>query len=203
MLGIRNTVVHPGFMLDISKEEWFEKNRDFYKKLFPAMEEHGVNVLVENSTAANLGPRYWVNSGKDMVAFLRFVDHPLLHACWDTGHANCEGSQYDDIMTLGKELYAIHYNDNHGQKDEHLIPYMGTLNHDEVINALIDVGFDGYFTLECSSSLVRQKHWLGKRRVFEKDTRLAETQLFMQEHLEALMYDISKYILTSYGLFEE
>ena len=25
LLGIKNTVVHPGFMLDISKEEWFEK----------------------------------------------------------------------------------------------------------------------------------------------------------------------------------
>lgn len=203
LLGIKNTVVHPGFMLDISKEEWFEKNRDFYKKLFPAMEKHGVNVLTENSTAANMGSRYFANSGKDMLEFLRFVDHPLLHACWDTGHANCEGSQYDDIITLGKELYAIHYNDNHGQKDEHLIPYLGTLNHDEVINGLIDVGYEGYFTLECSSSLVSKKHWLGKRRVFERDTRLAETQLFMQEHLEALMYDISKYILTAYDLFEE
>ena len=60
----------------------------------------------------------------------------MLHACWDTGHANCEGSQYDDIITLGKELFAIHYNDNHGAKDEHLIPFLGTLNHDEIINAL-------------------------------------------------------------------
>jgi hypothetical protein len=51
--------------------------------------------------------------------------------------------------------------------------------------------------------LVSKKHWLGKRRAFERDTRLAETQLFMQEHLEALMYDISKYILTAYDLFEE
>ena len=203
MLGIQNTVVHPGFMLDISKEEWFEKNLEFYKKLFPAMEKCGVNVLIENSTSANLGPRYWANTGKDMVEFLQFANHPLLHACWDTGHANCEGSQYEDILALGKELYAIHYNDNHGAKDEHLIPYLGTLSHDEVINALIDVGYEGYFTLECSSSLIRKKHWLGKRRVFERDTRLAETQLFMQQRLEVLMYDVAKHILTSYDLFEE
>lgn len=87
-------------------------------------------------------------------------------------------------------------------KDEHLIPYLGSLNHDEVINALIDVKFKGYFTLECSSSLVRPKDWLGGRRVFERDTRLAEPQLFMQQRLEALMYDTAKYILSSYGLFE-
>ena len=203
MLGIKNTVVHPGFAKGIGKDEWFERNREFYKRLFPTMEKFGVNVLTENSTSANMGDRYFANSGADMLEFLKFASHPLLHACWDTGHANCEGSQYDDIITLGKELFAIHYNDNHGKKDEHLIPYFGTLNHDEVINALIDVGFEGYFTLECSSSLIAKNYWLGGRRSFEGDTRLAEPQLFMQQKSVALMYDIAKYMLTSYDIFEQ
>ncbi len=202
-LGIKNTVAHPGFIRDGSKEDWFEQNREFYKKLFPAMEEYGVNVLIENSTKANMGSMYWANSGKDMVEFLDFADHPLLHACWDTGHANCEGNQYDDIMTLGDRLFAIHYNDNRGIRDEHLIPFMGTLNHDEVINALIDVGFKGYFTLECPSSLTNKNYRLSRRRDFEKDTRLAEPQLFMQQRIESLLYDTAKYILTSYDIFEE
>ena len=42
-----------------------------------------------------------------------------------------------------------------------------------------------------------------RRKVFEKDTRLVDPQLFMQRHLEKLMYDTAKYILDSYGLFEE
>lgn len=201
-LGIKNTVVHPGCRDEIGKDGWFEENLVFYKKLFPTMEACGVNVLIENSTAANMGTKYWANSGKDMVEFLQFADHPLLHACWDTGHANCEGSQYDDIVTLGKELYAIHYNDNHGKTDEHLIPYFGTLNHDEVLNALIDIGYQGYFTLECSSSLIKKQYWLGGRRDFVRDTRLEEPQLFMQQRLEALLYDISKHMLSTYGLFE-
>ena len=202
-LGIQNTVVHPGHAKGISKEEWFERNRLFYKRLFPVMEELGVNVLIENSTAANMKEQYFANSGKDMLDFLSFVGHPQLHACWDTGHANCEGAQYEHIMTLGKELYAIHYNDNHGFKDEHLLPYFGTLNHDEVINALIDVGFKGYFTLECSSSLIPKKYWLGGRKDFEPDSRLSNPQLFMQRHLEMLMYDTVKYMLVAYGTFEE
>lgn len=203
MLGIKNTVVHSGFAKEMSKEEWFEKNRAFYRRLFGAMERCGVNVLIENSTAANMKERYFTNSGKDMVEFLRYVDHPLLHACWDTGHANCEGSQYDDIIALGSELYAIHYNDNHGKRDEHLIPYLGTLNHDEVINALTDIGYKGYFTLECCSSLIPKDYWLGGRRDFDRDTRLSEPPLFMKERTEALLYETAKYILSSYGLFEE
>ena len=201
-LGIKNTVVHSGCAKGMSKEEWFEKNRLFYKQLYPMMEACGVNVLIENSTAANMKDKYFVNSGKDMVEFLRYADHPLLHACWDTGHANCEGSQYEDILTLGNELYAIHYNDNHGQKDEHLLPYFGTLNHDEVMNALLAVGFQGYFTLECSSSLIPRRYWLGSRREFDGDTRLADPQLFMQRGLERLMYETAEHILTAYNALE-
>ena len=198
-LGIQNTVVHPGCAEGLTKEEWFEKNKAFYQRLIPMMEKTGVNVLIENSTTANTKGKYWANSGKDMVEFLNYVGHPLLHACWDTGHANCEGSQYQDILDLGKELYAIHYNDNHGERDEHLIPYLGTLNHDEVMHALIDADFKGYFTLECSSALLQPR----RRREFSADTRLLKPQLFMQRHAEKLMYDTAKYILESYEVFEE
>lgn len=202
-LGIKNTVVHPGFEHLIGKEEWFEQNRAFFNKLLPAANEYGVNILIENSTSANMGDMFFANSGQDMLEFIRFVKHPNLHACWDTGHANCEGHQYEDIITLDKELYAIHYNDNHGSKDEHLIPYFGTLNNDEVINALREINYNGYFTLECGSSLIRSNYWLGGRNVFEKDTRLLEPPLFMQQQLESLIYRTAKYMLSEYGLFEE
>ena len=203
LLGIKNTVVHNGFAKELSKEEWFVRNKAFYEQLFPAMERCGVNVLCENSTRANMKEMYFINSGRDMREFIEYVDHPLVHGCWDTGHANCEGEQYDEIMAIGDELYAIHYNDNHGAKDEHLAPFLGQLNHDEVMCALTDVGFDGYFTLECSSSLVRYNQWTGKRRRFEQSSRLREPQLFMQRHLEAMMHETAKWMLESYGLFEE
>jgi len=205
MLGIANTVVHNGRFRGLSKEEWFEKNKAFYEKLLPTAERCGVNILCENSTKSNMGQQYFINNGRDMREFIEFVDHPLVHGCWDTGHANCEGNQYDEIMALGSELYAIHYNDNHGAKDDHVAPFCGTLNHDEVIHALIDVGFSGYFTLECDSTLIHYNQWTGKRRRFEgKDIelKLSEPQLFMQRHIEAMMYDTAKWMLETYGLFE-
>ena len=203
ILGIKNTVVHNGCANGLSKEEWFVKNKEFYEKLFPTMERCGVNVLCENSTKSNMGDMYFINTGKDMLEFIKYVDHPQIHACWDTGHANCEGSQYDEIMTLGNELYAIHYNDNHGSKDDHVAPFLGRLNHDEVITALIDVGFQGYFTLECDSALIKYDQWTGRRRRFEPNAKLREPQLFMQRHIEAMMYETSKWMLDSYGIWEE
>lgn len=206
MLGIKNTVVHSGQAAGVTKEEWFVRNKAFYEKLFPTAERCGVNVLCENSTKSNMGDRYFINSGKDMREFIEFVDHPMFHGCWDTGHANCEGSQYDEIMAVGNHLFAIHYNDNHGARDNHVAPFLGTLNHDEVINALIDVDFRGYFTLECDNSLVEYNGWPEKRMRFPHPERkhcLREPQLFMQRHIEAMMYDTAKWMLKSYGLFED
>jgi sugar phosphate isomerase/epimerase len=203
ILGINNTVVHYGSADGISKDESFAKNKEFYEKLFPTMERCGVNVLTENSTKSNMGDKYYINTGKDVREFVKYVNHPLFHACWDTGHANCEGSQYDEIMALGDELYAIHYNDNHGLKDDHVAPFLGRLNHDEVMTALIDVGFKGYFTLECDSSLIKYNQWTGVRKRFEGNQKLREPQLFMQRHIDAMMYDTAKWMLESYGVFEE
>ena len=203
MLGIKNTVVHNGRAPGVSKEEWFRLNKAFYEKLFPTMEKCGVNVLCENSTKANMGDQYFINSGRDMREFIEYVDHPMIHGCWDTGHANCEGSQYDEIMAVGEHLYAIHYNDNHGYRDDHVAPFLGRLNHDEVINALIDVNFKGYFTLECDSSLIKYNQWTGQRRRYDKAAKLREPQLFMQRHIEAMMYETAEWMLKEYGIFDE
>ena len=106
-------------------------------------------------------------------------------------------------MALGKHLYAIHYNDNRGNADEHVAPFLGTLNHDEVICALIDSGYKGYFTLECTASLRKYDQWTGERRRFEKQSRLREPQLFMQEHIEKMMKEICEWFLSTYGILEE
>ena len=198
--------MHSGHAPDIGKEEWFARNKAFYERLLPTAEACGVNILCENSTASNMGGRYFINSGRDMREFIDYVGHPLFHGCWDTGHANCEGAQYEEILALGEHLYAIHYNDNHGAKDDHVAPFLGRLNHDEVMQALIDVGFGGYFTLECDSSLISYKQWTGPRRHFEragKENKLSEPQLFMQQHIERMMYDTAKWMLSTYGLLEE
>lgn len=202
-LGIDNIVVHSGTLPGIGKQEFFDKNREFYTKLFPAMEKYNVNVLCENSAKANVGEMYFTNNGADMADFVKYVNHPLFHACWDTGHANMEGAQYDEIMALGKDLYALHINDNRGESDEHLMPYFGTVNMDEIMHALIDNGFEGYFTFEAHRSLRNEKCWLGNRRAFDRDARLVSPQLFMRRQLEKLLYDSGVYMLKKYNCYEE
>ena len=205
MLGIKNTVLHPGFAAGITKEEWFIRNKEFYSRLLPTAERCNVNILCENQMEFNLPQElyYYTNTGKEMREFIKFVNHPNFHACWDTGHGNSKENQYEEIMALGDELYAIHYNDNRGTADEHVAPFLGVLNHDELMHALIDVGFKGYFTLECESSLRKYNQWTGKRRRYDTDLRLSQPQLFMQRHMEKMLYETAEWILSSYGVLEK
>lgn len=202
-LGIKNVVVHSGWAPGVTKDEYFEINRDFYRRLFPAMEQHGVNVLTENTTRANMGENYAFFTGADMKEFIEFVDHPLFHACWDTGHGNIEGDQYEQLVTLGDHLRAIHLNDNRGGQDEHLIPFMGTMNMDDIMCGLIDGGYKGYMTFEATSGLRSYRYWLGNRRKFVRERRLREPTADMQSDLEALMYRVGKHVLEAYDCFEE
>ena len=206
-LGIKNTVIHTGWHDDIQynaegEKKYFEENMKFISALFPAMEKNGVNVLIENSTKANMGSKYFFYTGNEMRAFLAYANHPLLHACWDTGHANVEGSQYQQIVDLGEELYGLHVNDNRSGRDEHMMPYTGSLNLDEIMCALIDSNYKGYFTFECGSTLVNPGYWLCKRKEFTKETRLSTVPYFLHCGFEKLLYETGKYALEAYNCFE-
>ena len=204
IMGIPQTVVHSGCKEWISKEEYFESTLDFYKALFPTMEKTGVNVLIENTSSCNLPAEkyYLFLTGQQMVEFLDYANHPLLHAVWDTGHGNTEGNQYDQVTALGKHLYGIHVHDNSGKSDEHKIPYFGTINMDDLMNGLVDVGYEGYFTFEVLNTL---KYTIsGKsRRSFEGEKKLLNPTVEMQIDVDRLLYTIGKHCLTSYGVFEE
>ena len=202
MLGIPSTVVHAGWMPKIGKEEYFERNLEFFRRIFPAMEATGVNVLIENSTKANMGDQYYFLTGADMKDFIRYAGHPLLHACWDTGHANIEGHQYQDLVDLGEDLYGLHINDNRGEKDEHIMPFCGTLNMDEVMHGLMDAGYKGVFTLEATETLRPADYWLGNRHTYPQDQRLKNAPVFLKQEAEKLLFDTATYILDQYGLSE-
>ena len=200
-LGIPNMVVHSGWDPDATKEAWFRRNKQFFERLFDAMEKNNVCVLHENTASSNM-PWFYPKTGAEMREFSKYVNHPLFHSCWDTGHANIEGSQYEEILAVGDDLYAVHINDNRGAQDEHVIPYFGTLNLDEVMHALKDIDYKGPFTFEAGSTLRPQNYWLGSRHEFSRDTRLYEPSLELQIALENFMYQVGKHILSSFGVFE-
>ena len=188
-LGIAMTVVHGADNPSVTNfEQKLELSLDFYKNFFSVMEDTGVMVLSENSPKRKR-LEWWqpIYSGKQAKALCEYINHPLFGFCWDTGHANMQGSQYQHILDLGKHLKAVHYNDNDGVNDLHVLPYTYTLNNDEVISALIKIGFNGPLTFECCNGISPKE--------------LLPIEVARQN--EKRLYEIGKALLTKYNIFEE
>ena len=200
MLGIPNIVVHSGYAPNLSVEETFERNKAFYGELLPVAERFGVEILTENFNRMYKPDVYWVDSAEDLRALIDYLDHPLLHACWDTGHGNLQELPQDQALRLlGAHVHALHVQDNLGDKDTHIAPFFGTLNLDALMHGLADIGYNGYFTFEASHMLLPAK----QRRPFESDQRLASAPVALRVKAEALLYEIGKTVLDKYGCLEE
>lgn len=206
-LGIDKIVVHNGsgskYLYPADKEAYFEANRKFYERLYPAMEKYGVKVLIENLPHRTEGGSYFLGRGEEMKEFLDYCGHPLLGACWDTGHGNMDvESPYDDLMALGDKLEALHVQDNFGERDNHLAPFMGNMDIDSLMNALLGGSFAKrgcYFTFECDSIIAQ-----GGRRCDPRFKKVAnDPTLSLKRAAVRFMYEIGKSILTAYDCFEE
>jgi sugar phosphate isomerase/epimerase len=86
-----------------------------------------------------------------------------------------------------------------GDRDSHLTPFLGTLSLDAVMNGLLDIGYNGYFTFEVGGIYLPA----AKRRPFERDTRLASAPVSLRLAMERYLYDLGKCVLEAYDCFEE
>lgn len=198
--GIANLVVHTGYLPGLSREETFERNRAFFLPLLDRAEAYGVNILVENFNKMDVEGVYWIDNAPDLLSLIQCIDHPLCHAVWDVGHANMQEMPQDEALRLlGGHVRALHIQDNTGDRDTHLTPFLGTLNLDAVMHGLEDIGYDGYFTFEVVNVFGPAE----KRRSYPQDTRLATAPLELRLAFERYLYDLGKCVLKQYGRFEE
>jgi len=216
-LGIPHIVTHQqdigGYPSGDNHRLNLRRNRDFFVRLFPAMEKTGVHVLLENSCDRHAPTkeqniRHFPSTAAELLELAEYIDHPLLQICWDTGHANIQGvDQYQSIVELGDRLRAVHIADNYGDMDSHVAPFQGTTNLDAVMQGLLDVRYRGYFTFESNNILRNGAVWPNYRREWnnrgEKVTRLFDVPLALRRQAVTLLYQIGKHILTEYGCFEE
>ncbi|MDO4487837.1 MAG: sugar phosphate isomerase/epimerase family protein [Eubacteriales bacterium] len=149
IIGIDQIVVHGIPVLpfpNVSKEN-VRRNIEFYKGLEPTAAKFGVRILVEN------GGRFmsYPDLLNDVVNELN-PEH--FGALVDVGHAwlvaNMQPGEFIRQLTPGI-LYGLHIQDNHGAGygvDEHIPPYLGTVDFDDLIEALREVEYEGDFTIE-------------------------------------------------------
>lgn len=200
LLGIDRVVIHSGYEYGLTKEECFERNKEFYMRLLPLAQEKGVYVLTENFNKMHKEGVFWVDNAIDLRALIDYVDHPYFHAVWDAGHANMQEMPQDEALRIvGEHVYALHIQDNMGSDDTHHFPYLGTLSLDAVMNGLKDIGYNGFFTFEASKFYLPAD----QRTPCERGDKLRNIPLKLRIKAEELLYEIGRCALEAYDCYEE
>jgi sugar phosphate isomerase/epimerase len=68
-----------------------------------------------------------------------------LKVCFDTGHAHMAGGVQPAFRMLRDRIAVMHIHDNHGEKDEHLLPYEGEIDWAQAIPDFRSAG--GHFPI--------------------------------------------------------
>lgn len=165
-----NIVIH-GFKLvhylGSEQAEW-NKTEEFLDSLAPMAKEKGVTLCIENlynSIAGHMVEGPCCNAKKAVERIDCFNDKhggEVLGFCFDTGHANLLGIDFEDfVTTLGHRLKVIHVHDNDGVSDLHQIPFTFTKTRenksatdwDGLIRGLAKIRFDKVFSFETAPVL--------------------------------------------------
>ena len=89
----------------------------------------GVTIALEN-TPDELG------SPASLAQFIKETHLHDLRVCFDVGHAHMDGALESGFEAVRGHVATAHIHDNHGEKDEHLLPYEGSVDWDAAFGAL-------------------------------------------------------------------
>jgi sugar phosphate isomerase/epimerase len=96
------------------------------------------------------------NTLSDAATLARLLEEQLegldVGVCLDYGHAHMMGDLGEAIEELSGHLWTTHVHDNNGKKDDHLIPYAGTIDWDAAMMETQKIGYDGVLMFEVADT---------------------------------------------------
>jgi D-psicose/D-tagatose/L-ribulose 3-epimerase len=112
-----------------------------YQSLGPVLDRHHVTIAIE---PLNRFETYFLNTAADAVALCDQINHPNVGILFDTFHANIE----EKNIAAGYRAVAKHLKHVHTCENDRGIPGSGHVEWKEVFQALRDIRYDGWLTIE-------------------------------------------------------
>jgi sugar phosphate isomerase/epimerase len=143
-IPFRFLVVHLGV---VSTDTSARENR-------PDAARRSLEAIVEAASARDVRVAVEVipNGLSDSATLVRLIEEELdgidVGICLDYGHAHLMGDLGEAIETLSGHLWTTHVHDNRGQRDEHLVPFAGTINWDLAMMETQKIGYDDVLMFE-------------------------------------------------------
>ncbi|MBR3503766.1 MAG: sugar phosphate isomerase/epimerase [Clostridia bacterium] len=149
MLGVPWIVMHPSQRTDWAEPGSMDKmladNVSYYRMYAELAAKWKTGLALENMRQ----PASGLTTAEQLCDLIDWIDRPNVGACWDTGHAHlAHQDQPAAIHLLNHRLHALHVADNQGERDEHTMPFVGSIDWPPLIDALRETGYDGDLTFE-------------------------------------------------------
>jgi sugar phosphate isomerase/epimerase len=124
----------------------------------PKAAQRSVEEIVALATPLGVGVALEVmpNALSSADALVTLVEEDLedirVGICLDYGHAHLMGDLGEAIETLSGHLSTTHLHDNRGKRDEHLVPFAGSIDWDLAMMETQKIGYDGVMMLEVADT---------------------------------------------------
>ena len=94
-----------------------------------------------------------ISSAASLVSLIeQDLNAELAGICLDFGHAHLMGDVADTIETAAEHVVATHVHDNRRRSDDHLVPYLGSINWDMALMTMQKIGYEGTYLMELSNT---------------------------------------------------
>jgi sugar phosphate isomerase/epimerase len=124
----------------------------------PELARRTVEALADKASRTNVRVALEVipNALSNAAALVHLLEEDLddidVGVCLDYGHAHLMGDLGEAIETVSGHLWTTHVHDNGGTRDDHLVPYAGTIDWDAAMMETQKIGYDGTLMFEVSDT---------------------------------------------------
>ncbi|MCL2507723.1 MAG: sugar phosphate isomerase/epimerase [Oscillospiraceae bacterium] len=137
------------------------------ERMIDKAERLGVNIAVENQC----DPEKILRA----MEILERFDSPRLGMCYDSGHGNTDNSLgygKEMLRRFGHRLMALHLHDNDGSRDQHRLPFDGSVDWPSLMRQIEELGYKGPTTLELGGAYPELTTEEFLREAFERAAKL-------------------------------
>lgn len=126
----RYLVQHLGAAREAADPRRFDAAFNSLEHLTVFARQRGLTIAIEN-TPGGLG------SPGMLRQFIADTHLNALRLCFDVGHAHMEDGVERSLEKMRDLVVTAHVHDNHGEKDDHLLPYAGSIDWNIALTELV------------------------------------------------------------------
>jgi len=136
-------ILHPGSKSGISAfypgADW-QQNIQSIRELFLYASDLELKMAIENLPEKY---QFLMKTSRDFIRFYNQTGLNGIGIVLDTGHANLEGQIQSFLREIPNKIAHVHISDNNGQTDEHLGLGYGSIDWEQFVKTLKEIGFSG------------------------------------------------------------